>query len=144
MEQLLDFSRMPARYKRCFLAECPRRSECLVAFVTSQVASDELSGRAVFPAALNAEGGCPFFRSLHPVVMASGFQNLLANTRYGDMKALREAIKQYLGNKTAYYRVNSGEKLLTPEQQTHILDLFRQRGYTDNLAFDHYVETYDF
>jgi hypothetical protein len=144
MEQLLDLDRMPARYKRCFLTQCPRRSECLLAFVTEQIAKDELWGRAVFPSALNAEGGCPFFRSVRPVVMASGFQNLLANTRYSDMKALRVAIKQYLGNQTAYYRVNSGEKLLTPEQQEHILDLFRQFGYTDNLTFDRYVETYNF
>ena len=26
----------------------------------------------------------------------------------------------------------------------HILDLFRQCGYTDNLTFDRYVETYNF
>jgi hypothetical protein len=61
MEKILDFSRMPAHFRRCFLKECPQRSECLLALVSDKVCGDELWGRAVFPAALKQEGGCPFF-----------------------------------------------------------------------------------
>ena len=144
MEQLLDFSRMPAHFRRCFLKECPRRSECLLALVADHVVGDELWGRAIFPAALKQEGGCPFFQSAQPVPMAWGFGRLIANTRSSDLAGLRVAIQQYLGSKAAYYRVNHGERLLTPEQQAYILDLYRQRGYTEDLAFDGYVETYNF
>ena len=31
-----------------------------------------------------------------------------------------------------------------PEQQQWILDLFRELGYTDDLAFDGYKDIYDF
>ena len=144
MEKILDFSRMPAHFRRCFLKECPQRSECLLALVSDKVCGDELWGRAVFPAALKQEGGCPFFQSAQPVPMAWGFTKLLATTRFCDMAGLRVAIQQYLGSRTLYYRVQHGEKLLKPEQQEAILDLFRQRGYTKDLAFDGYVETYDF
>ncbi|MDY6033294.1 MAG: DUF6078 family protein, partial [Alloprevotella sp.] len=45
---------------------------------------------------------------------------------------------------TSYYRYQRGERLLTPEQQQWILKLFASKGYTDQLLFEHYVESYDF
>lgn len=144
MEQELDFRRLPPSYKRCFLTQCPRRSECLRAKVTDNVAQGELWGPAVYPAALSEDGSCRFFRRGQPVVMAWGFRNLYNDTRRRDEESLRAAIKSYLGSEAAYYRVNRGAKLLTPEQQEYILGLFRQLGYTKGLEFEHYVETYDF
>ena len=49
----------------------------------------------------------------------------------------------YLGSRGTYYRYQSGERLLTPEQQQKILQLFTAKGY-NGLSFEHYVETYDF
>jgi hypothetical protein len=49
-----------------------------------------------------------------------------------------------LGSHTSYYRYHRGEKLLTPEQQQWILDLFAQYGYTNELHFDSYRDMIDF
>ena len=144
MEKELDFRRLPASYKRCFLTTCPRRADCLRAKVTDNVAQGELWGPAVYPAALGADGRCRFFRTGQPQVMAWGFGKLYYDTRHRDEVALRAAIKGYLGSEAAYYRVNRGAKLLTPEQQEYILGLFRKLGYSKGLEFEHYVETYDF
>lgn len=144
MEEKLDFSRLPASYKRCFLTNCPRRNECLRAKVTDHVAKGEKWGPAVYPAALGEDGSCGFFRTGEPIVMAWGFGKLYYNTFGRDEKYLRSAIKAYLGSETSYYRVNRGEKLLTPEQQEHILHIFRKRGYTEGVEFEHYVRTYNF
>ena len=50
----------------------------------------------------------------------------------------------YLGGNTTYYRYHNGERLLTPEQQEWIINLFRRHGYTDELRFDEYRDLYDF
>jgi hypothetical protein len=49
----------------------------------------------------------------------------------------------YLGGNGTYYRYDHGERLLTPEQQDWIINLFKQYGYTDNLEFDGDKEVYD-
>lgn len=61
-----------------------------------------------------------------------------------DDTPLRDRIKAYLGGNTTYYRYHHGERLLTPEQQQWILDLFHRHGYTDGLHFDEYRDLYDF
>ena len=48
-----------------------------------------------------------------------------------------------LGGKTSYYRYHRGEKLLTPEQQEAINELFEEKGYCKP-SFDHYKESIDF
>ena len=75
---------------------------------------------------------------------AWGFDTLFVDVKQRDASPLRSAIKDYLGGNGTYYRYHNGERLLTPEQQDHILGLFRQRGYTDNLRFDGYRDVYDF
>lgn len=48
------------------------------------------------------------------------------------------------GGNTTYYRFHHGERLLTPEQQKWIINLFRRHGYTEELHFDGYRNVYDF
>ena len=75
---------------------------------------------------------------------AWGFNSLFEDVKHADYTPLRETIKNYLGSHTSYYRYHRGEKLLTPEQQQWILDLFAQYGYTNELHFDSYRDMIDF
>ena len=76
--------------------------------------------------------------------MAYGFKLLFKEVKQKDYTRLREQMKAYLGSHGAYYRYNRGEKLLNPEQQQWIVNLFRTYGYTENLTFEQYREVYDF
>jgi hypothetical protein len=56
---------------------------------------------------------------------------------------IRLAITDYLGSKGTYYRYKHGERLLNPEQQQWILQLFSRYGYNaEGLSFDEYVSSY--
>ena len=57
--------------------------------------------------------------------------------------AMRSLLTKCLGTGGTYYRYHSGKKLLTPEQQEWILNLFRRHGYTQGLEFEGYVEKID-
>ena len=75
---------------------------------------------------------------------AYGFTPLFKEVKHKDYTLLRDKMKEYLGSHTTYYRYNSGEHKLTPEQQQWILDLFARYGYTENLTFEHYQDIVDF
>lgn len=84
------------------------------------------------------------YRANTPIRGAYGFSKMFENVRKKDVSLLREKVIEYLGSQSGYYRYNSGQRLLLPEQQEQILALFREQGYQENLSFDHYSETYDF
>ena len=88
--------------------------------------------------------GCRLFAVGEPKHMAWGFNTIMLEVKSRDEQALRNSMKQYLGGHSNYYRYHNGERLLTPEQQEWIVNLFRRYGYTENLTFDHYAYVFDF
>ena len=75
---------------------------------------------------------------------AYGFNSMLNDLKRKDEELLRGMITDYLGSNTTYYKFNRGEKLLTPEQQEWILNLFHKNGYTGEKEFEGYRYIYDF
>lgn len=98
---------------------------------------------AVYPSALNADE-CEHFKPIRKIHAAYGFKTIFSEVKRKDDKPLRDRMIAYLGSRGAYYRYNSGEKKLTPEQQEWIINLFKSYGYTDNLTFDYFTDIYDF
>lgn len=92
---------------------------------------------------LNREGECDRHQEPRVIDAAWGFDLLFENIKYKDTAPVRRAIKAYLGGNGTYSRYKRGLLLLTPEQQTWIINLFKKYGYTDNLRFDHYVKAID-
>lgn len=138
-----DFKQVPPLWQLCFCSDCPRHEECL-RYVAGQHIPDDLEwGPAVYPSALRG-GVCRFFKEIRVIRAAWGFDRLFSEVKQKDYTALREKLKRYLGGHGTYYRYNSGERLLTPEQQAWILDLFVRYGYTEDLRFDAYREVLDF
>lgn len=144
MEQYSDFSydMLPPSWIFCFLDGCPKADECVLHLSGRHIPEGKVWGRAVFPTALK-ENGCERFKPIRKIRAAYGFDTLFAEVKRKDDKPLRDAMKHYLGSHGAYYRYHNGERLLTPEQQQWILDLFRSYGYTEGLSFDHYRDVFD-
>lgn len=144
MERDFEFKDVPAGYQLCFNHQCPMREKCLRWKAAQKVSAERKWGPAVYPTALEADGTCTFYHLAEPVRMAYGFSKLFYNVLGRHTVGLRIGLMQYLGGKTPYYRCNRGERLLTPEQQSWIIDYFCRAGYTKDLEFDGYVTTYDF
>lgn len=138
-----NFDLVPASWPVCFVADCPLADSCLHHLVALHLPEELTWGPAVYPTALH-DGRCSHYKEIRKIRAAWGFDTLFADVKQRDATPLRTAIKDYLGGNGTYYRYNNGERLLSPKQQDHILALFRQRGYTDNLRFDGYRDVYDF
>ena len=138
----IDLQQVPAGYVYCFNEECPQHAECLRWIVGKQIDPELTFAPTVLPSVLQMER-CPHFRKAEALRMAWGFDKLFAEVKSKDESQLREAMKTYLGGNGTYSRYKLGRRLLTPQQQEHILALFRAKGYSEELAFDHYVTTYD-
>ena len=145
MDQYPDFTYdlVPASWPVCFVANCPLAESCLSHLAGLHLPDDLTIGPAIYPTALR-DGKCGHYKKIRKIQAAWGFDTLFSDVKQRDAPPLRSAIKNYLGGNGTYYRYHNGERLLTPEQQEHILALFRQCGYSENLHFDGYREVYDF
>lgn len=141
---ILDFEKVPASYMMCFNASCPKAATCLHLLAGASLPATITCGPAIYPNAKTDGKGCKFFDEAKPVQMAWGFSKLFDVVRYRDAKMMRDIMAKKLGNRSNYYRYNRGEKLLNPQEQEKILNIFRKSGYETGLEFDHYVTTYDF
>ena len=139
-----DFRNVPKTWQVCFLSECPVKEQCLRQLVAAHLPKSRDFGAAVFPTMDRDEQGCRLFAVGEPKHMAWGFNTIMLEVKSRDEQALRNSMKQYLGGHSNYYRYHNGERLLTPEQQEWIVNLFRRYGYTENLTFDHYAYVFDF
>ena len=143
LKQDFDFASVPAGWQLCFCEDCPRHGECLRYRAGQYVPAKLHWGPAVYPTAWKS-GECEFFREARIVTLAWGFKPLFRDVKQKDYTPLRDKIKGYLGGHGTYYRYNRGERLLNPEQQEWVLNLFRRYGYTEDLAFAQYKDAYDF
>lgn len=128
-------------YMFCFQTACPSAEKCIHYFA-GQHTGDLESGLTVFPAAIKG-GRCTWYKTKREMNGAWGFNALFEDVKAKDAPALRLAIKRYVGSTYTYYRIHHGQQLLTPEQQTWIIALFRRYGYTGELHFDGYRTVFD-
>lgn len=139
IDEAIRNCRVPKSWLMCFNGSCKRCMECLRYRAYRVVGREWTCGNAVFPAAAEQVEGCGFFEPVRLAKMAWGFNGLLGVVRANDAPRLRALMKGMLGGNTAYYHYHHGRKLLTPEQQVEIRELFGRFGY-DGGEFDGYSE----
>ena len=122
--------------------KCRQHEECLRYIVGQQVDKGLTVAQTVLPTVLRLRS-CPHFQKAEQMRMAWGFDKLFAEVKVKDGPVLREKMRAYLGGMGTYSRYKLGRRMLTPEQQEHIIGFFRKKGYTEGLEFDHYVTVYD-
>ncbi len=138
-----DFSDVPVTWPLCFCEACPRHQECLRFLVGTHVPQKLTWGPAIYPSAYQG-GDCPHYKQPRIIKAAYGFRLFFRDVKQRDYTLLRDQMKAYLGGHGTYYRYNRGERLLTPEQQQWIRDLFASHGYDKDVDFEGYRNVLDF
>jgi len=141
-ETTFDFNRVSPMMALCFNNSCQLKDNCIRFLAGTHAPSDKLFGRAVYPTALK-DGKCAMFKQTKVIKAAYGFSSLFSDVKSRDGHALRLAMMDYLGNRSAYYHYANGSYVLKPEQQEWIINLFKKYGYTENIQFDNYEMLYD-
>lgn len=137
------YAQIPHAWPICFLNQCPRQNECLRHRIGLVAPSDLYFTLTVTPLVLK-EKDCPMFRKIEIMRVARGFSGIFAEVKAVDIRGLRRDLMNYLRGHTNYYRYLHGERVLTPEQQSGISDIFRGYGYSETLTFDAYEEQFRF
>lgn len=139
----LKWKNVPSDWALCFNQNCPMHERCL-RWLAAQLAPEELTiCRCVMPQALK-KGQCPHFATAEKVRMARGFMHLYDKVLKDDYTSLRKTLTSMLSGKRYYYEYRRGDRLLSPENQEKIRQLFASRGYADSVRFDDYEEEFVF
>ena len=140
---VFNYADAPKSWYNCFNSECKKANECMHFMTGKNIPEDVTLGNAIYPNACK-NGECRFFKQIRVIKGAYGFNTMLGELKRKEEVLLRDMITDYLGCNTTYYKYNKGEKLLTPEQQEWILNLFREHGYKGENEFEGYRYIYDF
>ena len=133
---------IPEWWAVCQNGKCELADECLRYKVFERIGMTVDKWTCVMPGAMD-NGVCRCFVKGEKVRIARGFDNMFARVKdRSHRSALRNQLTDYLGSKGTYYRYKHGERLLSPEQQQWILDLFGRFGYKNNVDFDTYTHDY--
>jgi hypothetical protein len=134
---------VPSGWALCFNQSCPLHEHCLRFQAGVLAPSDLTVTRCVTPRVLTGER-CKVFTSMEPTKMARGFTTIYQKVLKRDYTSLRKFMTNLLSGKRYYYEYKRGERLLSPEQQSDIRELFASFGYKDSVQFDSYEETLHF
>ena len=143
MKKKFKFDEVPEGYLLCFNAECDKHDDCLRYLAGQHVPPVVMGGPAVYPNAYK-DGICPYFKKTRVIHGAWGMRNLYKGVEPKDAQTLKAKVTNYLGGPVATFKYQHGEKVLTPEQQEEIHNMFRELGYKHELVFDGFTFVYDF
>ena len=143
MKEKLDFEKVPYQYAMCLNRQCPQAETCLRQLAEQCVPADLQHWVIISPKLLaTVKGDCPHYRPSAKVRYAKGFIKALENRPYKQLQAAISTLMGYFGRRT-YYRSRKGERLLTPSEQQHVVNIFTKYGAATPIEFDAYEEDYD-
>ncbi len=143
---MLTHSSIPRTFAHCLAEACPRKSQCL-RWKAYELLPDNWQESISFvnpksvPPAQGAE--CPHFLKIELQRYAKGMKRILDDVPHAEVFGLKREMLGYFG-RNGYYRSRSGERLISPEEQKAIQQMFASRNLPVEISFDEYVEQYKF
>ena len=142
-ELTFNYEFTPSFWENCFNHACPKANACLRHLAGMNVPDGMTHGPAIYPDSYKDEN-CEHFMQIRVIQGAYGFNKMLRELKRKDEMELRSRIKRYLGAGGTYYDYNHGRKMLTPEQQEKILEMYHDYEYAKECQFEGYKTIYDF
>lgn len=143
MKPNFDYSLAPHNFIHCLNAQCPQAGECLRHQVFLRIPSECEYIRIVNPAHITPAGeSCPYFMPDQLRQFALGITHLLDNVPHSDAIIIKQRMLNHF-KAHMYYRFCRKERLINPDGQAYIRQLFLDRGITDEPVYDEYVEQYE-
>jgi len=119
---------------------------CLRHHAYENVPKELVKWPCVLPHVLK-DGQCPKYQKTEVVTLAKGFKSTfnVVKSKEGKHK-IRVWLQGYFGCNGTYYRYHDGIRVLNPEQQKYIRDLFVEYGgcKEEEVTFDKTYTSYDF
>lgn len=143
MKPDFDYSTVPNNYIHCFHSECQLADKCLRHQVALRTPPDQRVITTISPVYKLPKGtNCRYFKPDEEQCFASGMQHMLGQLPHNDVVFLKQQMIAYF-KRTTFYRCFKCERLIKPEEQEFIRQLFLSRGITEPPKYDVYIQQYD-
>lgn len=138
---------IPYHYLYCFATDeaCPRASHCLHATAARLLGQSERTDppalQSVSPVYIQKSAAqCSFFRDSTPVRFARGMTHLFDLVPYKQLRQVRLQVMGCFSCERYFYYSQEGKRLITPQEQKAIQNVFRRAGISPVPDFDEYSE----
>lgn len=143
MKADFDYNSVPYGFIHCFNEQCKQAADCLRRQVAFRIPPECSTITIINPSYTIPDGkDCPYFLADRLQPFALGISHLLDNVPHNDAVIIKQQMINYLKRST-YYRCWRRERLISPIEQEYIRKLFLNRGIKTSLAYDEYVEQYE-
>lgn len=143
MEKDFDYKTVPATFAHCFIAQCPHNADCLRFQAALHVHKEKATIAIVNPANVAGnEDKCPYFKEDKLTHFAHGMVRMYNHIPYSTAMDIRNILCNHFERST-YFRIRSGERLIKPSEQEYIRQVFRKKGIMEEPAYDEYIDEYD-
>ena len=132
---------IPSHYPVCVHRDCPLAHSCLRRNAYLALTQKQECMQVVNPERCIQGEGCRYFRTNTPVIYAKGFLNFQKKMTQEQYQKFLDILQSKFG-RNPYFERRNGNTLLTPGEQTVILETLRQVGIKDEYRFDSYIESF--
>ncbi len=149
MIQLQD---IPEHYTYCFAGKetCPQAATCLRA-IAAQLLSESPDPQpatlhtvnALYIEQLPAPAACSQYRSNRPVRYAKGMTRLFDELPLKHSHSIRLKVMYCFSCESYFYRSRKGTRLISPQEQQAIINVFRNAKLNITPKFDEYRDEVD-
>lgn len=142
MEEYFDYHDVPKGYIHCLNESCPDATTCLRFQVALRADAQTISFQTINPTYAAGGEGCSYFQSDQLTRFASGITHLLDKLPHSKAIEIKEILHKHFGTNT-YYRIRNKKRLIRPEEQEYIRQLFVEEAVGGEPMFDEYIDKHD-
>lgn len=140
MKEEISFTQVPFDYPLCLNGQCPKAATCLRQLAMQSMPTEKDYWKIISPKRLATVKGMPSTAQSEGA-LRQGFMNMLNSLPYNKRGIAIANLIAGFGQRT-YYRARKGERLLLPEEQQSVLNVFRHLDAGMATEFDSYAEGY--
>lgn len=142
MTDRIETSQIPHQYSLCNNTQCNKANTCLH-FLAERDFPDTMETCVYLNPKIVSQltDGCKHYTSNTKVEYAKGMMNILNNMPHKQVKGFVRLVTNQFSGRT-YYRMRSGERLITPHEQKQIRLMIQQCGVEAPQEFDEYILRY--
>lgn len=143
MNPNINYESVPYKFPYCLNTQCKHAEKCLRYILSKLLPVERTVFSIVNPACTTPQAdSCPYFKADKTDRYARGITRLLDDLPHNKAVAVKSAIRAHF-SKGTLYRIQSKERLISPDEQNFFRRIFIQYGINNDPIFDEYVEQYD-
>ena len=138
---------IPYGYAHCFAGKdnCPKADSCLRAIAAKLLTESKEpqpetvnTVNAMYREQLTDQASCPLYRSSEPLRYAKGMTHLFDELPMKQAHAVRSRVIGCFSCERYFYHSRKGDRLISPEEQRRIVNVFRGTNHNITPKFDSY------